>query len=157
MVLEKNAYRMSLIQHRRRYALSSVISSIILSAAVLVVGGMMWNYASGASSVMASQYHNDSQELVKQLQERYMVEHITNNSTYITLWIYNYGDVDIDLVVYANNNGTIYSTDQNNPIPVTSKSNAQATISATSSEGDNIGINVYSRRQNNVYYSYIAQ
>ena len=117
----------------------------------------MWNYASGASSVMASQYHNDSQELVKQLQERYMVEHITNNSTYITLWIYNYGDVDIDLVVYANNNGTIYSTDQNNPIPVTSKSNAQATISATSSEGDNIGINVYSRRQNNVYYSYIAQ
>lgn len=157
MVLEKNTCRMSSFQYRRRYAISSVISSVILSAAVLVVGGMIWNYASGASSVMATQYFNESQELVKQLQERYMVEHISNNSTHITVWIYNYGGVDIELVVYANNNGTVYSTDQNNPIPISSKSNAQGTIVASSSEGDIIGINVYSRRQNNVYYMYIAQ
>jgi hypothetical protein len=118
---------------------------------------MIWNYASGASSVMASQYFNESQELVKQLQERYMVEHIANNSTDLTIWIYNYGDVDVELVVYANNNGTIYSTDQNNPISVSSQSNAEATFAVTSSEGDIIGINIYSRRQNNVYYMYIAQ
>lgn len=141
---------------RPRNALSSVISSLLLSAAVLAVGGMVWNYANGATSVMATQYHEESMDLVKQLQERYVVEHITNNSTHITLWVYNYGQVDIEVVVYANNDGSIYSTDQNNPLLISSGSNAQAIISIPTNEGDGIGINIYSRRQNNVYYSYIA-
>ena len=141
---------------RPRSALSSVISSLLLSAAVLAVGGMVWNYANGASSVMATQYHEESMDLVKQLQERYVVEHITNNNTHITLWVYNYGQVDIEVVVYANNDGSIYSTDQNNPLLISSGSNAQAVISIPTNEGDSVGINIYSRRQNNVYYSYIA-
>ena len=143
--------------HKHRYALSSVISSILLSAAVLAVGGMIWNYANGASSVMATQYHEDSMNLTKQLQERYMIEHITNNSTHITVWIYNYGDVDVELVVYANNEGDIYTSDQDNPLLIYSKTNGYTTLAAPSMEGDSIGINIYSRRQNNVYYSHIAQ
>lgn len=141
---------------RPRSALSSVISSLLLSAAVLAVGGMVWNYANGATSVIATQYHEESMDLVKQLQERYVVEHITNNSTHIILWVYNYGQVDIEVVVYANNDGSIYSTDQNNPLLISSGSNAKAIVSIPSNEGDSIGINIYSRRQNNVYYSYIA-
>jgi acylphosphatase len=156
---------------RHRSGLSSVISSVVLSAAVLVVGGIVWNYANGASSVMAAQYHNESMNLVKELRERYMIEHITNNETHIMAWVYNYGDVDVELVVYANHNTSVgrwvNSTDQVNPIVVQSKSSFQAVIDCRRANappisdaiygGDIIGVNIYSRRQNNVYYSYISK
>jgi hypothetical protein len=148
---------MVLLLTKRRRALSSVISSILLSAAVLVVGGGIWNYANGASSVLASQYHEESMNMIALIEERYIVEHVYNNATHLTVWIYNYGDVDIEVDIYANNNNTIYSTDQDNPITVLTKSSANGVLSASSSNGDLIGINVYSRRQNNVYYAYIAQ
>jgi acylphosphatase len=141
----------------RRLALSSVISSIILSAAVLVVGGMIWNYANGASSVIASQYHDESMDMVDQLKERFMVEHVNNSATHLTVWVYNYGDVDVEVVIYANNDDVIYNSDQDNPISVVAESSVKTTFEAPSSSGDSIGINIYSRRQNSVYYSYIAQ
>lgn len=138
---------------RKRSGLSSVISSILLSAAVLTVGGIMWNYANGASSVIASDYYEDSTELLTQLQERFLVEHVSNNSTHLTVYIYNYGDVDIEVDVYANE----YNSDLNNPIPVETKSSANTTITMPCSSGDNIGIKIYSRRQNCVYHSYISK
>lgn len=136
-----------------RRALSSVISSILLSAAVLAVGGMVWNYANGASAVIAAQYHDDSMDLINQLEERIMLEHVTNNSTHITVHVYNYGEVDVEIDVYANT----YSSDLENPIVVHSESSANTTIAMTCSSGDGIGITVYTRRQNVVYYSYIAK
>jgi hypothetical protein len=146
-----------ILSSKKRRALSEVISSVILSAAVLVVGGMIWNYANGASSVVAAQYHDESMELVKQLEERYMVEHVTNNSTHLSVWIYNYGRVDVELVIYANINGSQYYTDQGNPFQVQSKSSVNAVLPISINSGDNIGLNVFSRRQNNVYYAYIAK
>ena len=136
-----------------RRALSSVISSLILSAAVLTVGGMVWNYSNGASSVIAAQYHDDSMDLINQLKERIMLEHVTNNSTHLTIQVYNYGEVDVVVDIYANT----YSSDLENPITVYSNSSSNTTITMPCSSGDNIGIKVYTRRQNIVHYSYIAK
>ena len=142
---------MRISEYRR--ALSSVISSVILSAAVLAVGGMVWNYSNGASSVIAAQYHDDSMDLINQLKERIMLEHVTNNSTHLTVQVYNYGEVDVLIDIYANT----YTSDLENPITVYSKSSANTTITMTCSSGDSIGITVYTRRQNIVHYSYIAK
>lgn len=146
----------------RRKALSAVVSSIILSAAVLVVGGAVWSYANGASSVIASQYHSESMELIKQLQERIMIEHVNNSDTEITIFIYNYGDVDVEVDVYINNSNSSYNSNLNNPIYILSKDYEHVTIDMSSeghniNSGDNIGIKLYTRRQNIVHYSYIAQ
>ena len=136
-----------------RHALSSVISSLILSAAVLTVGGMVWNYSNGASSVIAAQYHDDSMDLINVLKERIMLEHVTNNSTHLTIHVYNYGELDVVVDMYANT----YSSDLGNPITVYSNSSSNTTITMPCSSGDNIGIKVYTRRQNIVHYSYIAK
>jgi hypothetical protein len=143
--------------NRRRYALSSVVSSIILSATVLVVGGAVWSYAKGASSVIATQYHTESMDLVKQVQERFMVEHVTNTLTSLTVYVYNYGDVDVEVDIYAINGSMSYHTDFNNPLSVQSKSSAYATIDMPCDLGDIISVKIYSRRQNIVYYTYIAK
>lgn len=142
---------MRISQYRR--ALSPVISSLILSAAVLTVGGVVWNYSNGASSVIAGQYHDDSMDLINQLRERIMLEHVTNNSTHLTVHVYNYGEVDVVVDIYANT----YSSDLENSITVYSNSSANTTITMACSSGDSIGIKVYTRRQNIVHYSYIAK
>ena len=92
--------------HRSRRALSNVISSILLTAAVLLVGGTLWSYANGASSVVASQYHDESMELISQIKERFMVEHVTNNATHLTVYVFNYGEVAVTVDIYANDNST---------------------------------------------------
>ena len=122
----------------------------------MVIGGGVWSYANGASSVLASQYHEESMELVDTLGERVMIEHITNNATHLMIWLYNYGESDVELDIYANLENIIYSTDTNNPINIQNKKNNNATIAIPISGGDIIGINIYTRRQNHVYYSYIA-
>ena len=137
----------------KKRALSSVISTVLLSAAVLVIGGMIWNYANGASSVIAYDYHEDSMELINQIEERVMFEHITNNSTHLTIYLYNYGEVDVEVDVYANTS----STDLQNPMTIESKESECAVIPLACSSGDIIGLSVYTRRQNIVYYSYIAK
>ena len=134
-------------------AISSVISTVLLSAAVLVVGGMIWNYSNGASSVIASDYYEDSMEIINQIEERIMFEHVTNNSTHITIYLYNYGDVDVQADVYANTS----STDFDDPLTIPSKESSFVIIPLACSSGDNIALSVYTRRQNIVYYSYIAK
>ena len=139
--------------HYTRRAISNVISSILLSAVVLAVGGTLWNYANGASGVIASQYYDDSMELLSQVKERFMVEHVTNNATHITVYVFNYGEVPVTVDIYANDN----STDIDNPLILDSKTSGNVTITISSTSGENIGIKIYSRRQNSVYYSYIAK
>ena len=141
------------LPHYTRRAISNVISSILLSAVVLAVGGTLWNYANGASGVIASQYYDDSMELLSQVKERFMVEHVTNNATHITVYVFNYGEVPVTVDIYANDN----STDIDNPLILDSKTSGNATITISSTSGENIGIKIYSRRQNSVYYSYIAK
>jgi len=141
----------------KRRALSPVISTIILSAVVLTIGGGLWAYAEGASTIIAEDYVNDTLELVDEITERFVVEWVCNSSNGDTLkiWVYNYGDVDIVVDVYIDvddeNNGTTLSTE------IIAGTCVKIEVSFAGDPlqtGDEVSIKVYSRRQNSAYYLY---
>ena len=147
---------------RRWRALSIVIATIILSAVVIAIGGAIWSYASGASTVIANDYVNGTFNLMNELVERFVVEHATNTSdgSNMSIWIYNYGDVDIIVDVYANAthvNSSTYSFCSNLTNPISSGSLVEIEIHFSPGAlepGDTVAVKVHSRRQNNAYYKY---
>jgi flagellin-like protein len=147
---------------RRRRALSPVIATIILSAVVISIGGAIWSYASGASTVIANDYVNGTFNLMNELVERFVVEHATNTSDgkNMSIWIYNHGDVDIIVDVYANasrvNSSTYYfCSNFTNSVASGSLVEIEIDFSPGALElGDTVAVKVHSRRQNNAYYKY---
>ena len=155
------------LKGRRSRGVSPVIATIILSAVVIAVGAAVWNYSQGATTIIANDYINGTLELLKEVTERFTIEHASNNSdgSLLYVWVYNYGNVDIIVDVYANAthyvNSTYsehtYSTNLTNS--VVSMSLSKITISYASNPlevGDSVAIKVHSRRQNNAFYTYIA-
>lgn len=139
-----------------RRGVSEVISSVILTAIVLTVGCAVWFYAHSATSVMTNEYINETFNTMKEVLERFTVEHISNNTarTELYVWVYNYGEVDMEVDVYATIDGTTYSSDINNPLSIGSGDFAKATLTISASSGDKVEIKVHSRRQNNAYSTY---
>ena len=140
----------------KRRGVSPVISSIILTAMVLAIGGAIWAYAHGASSVVSDDYVDGVMELLETAAERFTVEFVSNNSdcTILRIWIFNYGDVNVSLDVYAHIGENTYSTDFENPLVVESGALVCANVTVAAGSGDEVGIKVHSRRQNNAYYVY---
>ena len=154
-----------LVITRKRRGVSPVIATIILSAVVLAVGGAVWSYAQGASTVIANDYVNGTLELLNEVIERFEVEHMSNNSDGSTLqiWVYNYGDVDVVVDLYANATHYVnathstYTVSNNLTNPITSGGLSLIEIDFSSDHldvGDEVAVKVHSRRQNNAYGKY---
>ena len=139
----------------KRKALSPVISSLILSAAVIAVGGSIWSYSLGAATVAADSYVNDSLELVNEVTERFVVEHVTIDAEKDTLsvWVYNYGSQKINVDVYVKDGDTVIGS---TPVSVIDKGDtSEITIEITQrASHDEVSIKVHSRRMNNAYKTY---
>ena len=143
---------------RRRRGLSPVISTIILTAVVITIGGLVWSYAQGASTVVAMQYVDDTLDLLYEITERFSIEHVSNNSdgTTLNVWVSNYGEVDVILDVYAD---TSSSSSTNSSIEVLAGEIVYVQISFSGnplSHGDSVAIQAYSRRQNSEYNMYVV-
>ena len=140
-----------------RRALSPVIATVILSGVVLAVGGAIWSYSLGASSVIANSYVNDTLSLLDEVTERFTVEHVTNSSDGSTLsvWIYNYGEPDVVVDVYVNRT-TILGQSMENLIPSGQIVRVDVALNPSLATQDEVSIKVYSRRQNIVYETYIV-
>ena len=139
-----------------RSAMSPVIASVILSAMVLVVGAGVWSYSQGAASMIANDYADDTIDMINTIQERYVIEHSNfDNTTHkLTLWVYNYGDVSINIDTKI----TVEDTDyENNSITIGSD-NIQAIdfdIGTTLPVNEDITIYILTDRQNSyrgIYY-----
>jgi hypothetical protein len=137
--------------------LSPVIATIIISAVVLVIGGGLWSFAKGASTVIAEDYINDTLSLVDEITERFIVEWVSNstNGDTLTVWVYNYGDVNVVVDVYVDaddgNSGSTLGTEIN------AEDYTEIDVSFVGDplhKDDEISIRVYSRRQNVAYYIY---
>lgn len=141
---------------KKRKGVSPVISSILLTAMVLAIGGAIWSYAQGASTVVADDYVDGVMELLETAAERFTVELVSNNSdcTVLRVWIFNYGDVNVSLDVYAHIGESSYSTDLEAPVAVDPGALVCANVTVAAVSGDEVGIKVHSRRQNNAYYVY---
>ncbi len=140
-----------------RRALSEVISSIILSGVVLIVGGALWSYSLGAATVMTDDYVNGTLSLVDELTERFTVEwaNVSDTGDALTVWVYNYGGVDITVDVYATVDDDTSSSTLGTPI--TSGAIASVGLSFAGDpilENDVVSVQAYSRRQNSAYYTH---
>lgn len=139
---------------RNRRGISPVISSIILAAAVITIGGTVWSFTQSATTITAENYVEGITTLENEIRERFIVEHVsyyTSNNT-LMVWIYNYGDVDITVDVYVNVTGGAFASKLGTNIA--SKQLVKISISVTIDSGTEVAIKVVSRRENNVYYTY---
>lgn len=153
------------LSSQRRRGLTPVISTIIISAVVIAVGGAVWAYSQGASTVIANDYVNSTLDLMNEVIERFIVEHVSNSSNGDTLhiYVYNYGDVDIVVDVYANATHFVNATYSNFTYcsdleySIAAKGVIKIELSFSScplDEGDEVAVKIHSRRQNNAYYKY---
>lgn len=138
------------------HGVSPVIATIILSAAVITIGAAVWNYSQGAATVIANDYVNGTLSLLNEVIERFKIEHVCNNSdrSLLYVWIYNYGEVDIVIDLYANSTDEYGSTFET---AISSGDLAKITVSFAGNpleSGDEVAIKTHSRRQNNAYYKY---
>ena len=143
-----------------RRGVTPVVATIVLSAVVIAIGGIVWSYAQGASSVMAKEYVDGTMTLLKEVTERFAVEHVSNSSNGQTLrvWIFNYGDVDIVVDVYANVTGGAYNYTLETAAASNEIVEVDVSFQATPLQsGQEVAIKVYSRRQNNAYDKYTVQ
>jgi hypothetical protein len=125
---------------------------------VMMIGGLVWTYSMGASTLSAEDYVNDTMSLVNEVTERFMIEHVTKSDIGDTLkiWVFNYGDVSIVIDVYVEvsdgNFGSLTETF------VDSQESKLIEVDFTSDnldDGDYLVVRIVSRRQNYVYNNYI--
>ena len=139
-----------------RKGLSPVISQVILAATVLTIGGGIWYFSLSYCSVTATSYIDETLELMSTAIERFTVERACNNTdaTDLTIWINNYGEVDITVDIYAdsyNRTASIFGVS----IPSEKVKKIVLDFSADPMEDrEDFQIKVYSRRQNVAYLYY---
>lgn len=141
----------------RRRAFSPVISALILSAVVLAVGGAIWAFSQGATTVIAGDYVDGIANLMEVISERFIIEHVSYDdiNDILHVWVYNYGDVNIEVKVNVEIVTEPESSDE--WIEVISKDLKHVQLmdfSATS--GNELNIKVYSRRDRHVYYRFLT-
>lgn len=140
-----------------RRAYSPVIAAVILSAVVMSVGGAVWFFSQGSMTITAEDYAEEIIDMTDTICERFIIEHVSNNSdgSLLYVWVFNYGDVDIDIKV---NVGTItYPADSDDWIAVASGEMVPIDpIGITLTKGEELNIRTYSRRGNNAYYRYLV-
>jgi hypothetical protein len=87
----------------KKNGVSPVISAILLSAFVLVVGGVIWAFSVEASTWAATDYVNETMDLANNANERFIIEHVatTELGDKLNIWVFNYGDLTINIDVYV--------------------------------------------------------
>ena len=125
---------------------------MILSAVVLTVGGIVWSFSQGAMTISAEDYAYSVINMTDTISERFIIEHVAYVNPDLKVWIYNYGDVDIEVKIHVG--------DVNHPdewIEIAEGGFAEVPpLSYDADSGDEISIRAYTRRGNNAYYRYLV-
>ncbi len=135
-----------------RRALSTVISALLLSAVVLVVGGSIWAFSQGAMTIIAKDYAESVIEKTDTISERFIIEQVGYVSGELHVWVFNYGDVDIEFKVEVG--GYTWPEDWR---ALASKDMVSVPLTEFSPDpGVELNIRMYSRRGNDAYYRFIV-
>jgi len=140
----------------RRKAISPVIASVILSGMVLAIGGMVWSYSYGAASFVATDYTNTTTDMVNTIAERFSIEHAYYDSSTedLTVWIYNYGSIQITADITVTVDDTEYYS-YTNVVDANSVEEALVILDVTLVENDDLTITIETERGNTtdeIYY-----
>ena len=138
----------------RSRAFSPVISIVILSAVVLAVGGAIWAFSQGAMTITAEDYAEAVVNMTDAISERFIIEHVNHSVTELSVWIYNYGDVDIEVKIQYE--AVTEPAGSDDWIEVASKDLKHYKIMVFDSTPRELNIKVYSKRGNNAYYKYLV-
>ena len=138
----------------RSRAISPVISVIILSTVVMAVGGAIWAFSQGTMTITAEDYTEAMINMTETISERFIIEHVANDSSHIFVWVYNYGEVDIVIDVYIDIDGGSSNSSLN--VVVDSKALVKVDIALSFFSSDEIAVKAVSRRGNNAHYRYIV-
>ena len=135
-----------------RKAVSSVISALLLSAVVIAVGGSIWAFSQGAMTITAEDYASGVIEMTDIISERFIIEQVGYVSNDLHVWVFNYGDVDIEFKVEVG-----VDTWPVDWIGLASKDMVSVPLTGFSpASGVELNIRMYSRRGNDAYYRFIV-
>jgi flagellin-like protein len=145
--------------HENR-GVSPIISSIILTAMVLAIGAGVWGVATGASTVVQNNYHDEVMESVEKIKERFCIENVgvDGASNTLMIWIYNYGSIDLVVErIRVQGSSTLSYHSFNVTIPVGQFERVDVTPSEISLvSGMSVSIEVRSSRGNKAYDSILV-
>jgi len=141
-----------------RKGISQTVSSVILTATVIVIGTSVLYYSHSVGLVLQRNYFEEVNAKIMKLKERFIVEHVNYNTSTkeLHVWIYNYGDVTIQVNLYVYKNGSLVGVDQN-LTEISVNSLVERTIQLQSVErSDPLLIEVMTRRNNIIYEKYVV-
>ena len=138
--------------------MSPIISSVLLSAVVLVIGASVWSVTHSASSVLQNNYYEGVMESVENIKERFYIEnigYINSSEPKLKIWIYNYGEMDIVIeFIRLKGAGKISTQLVGIPLPVGEIIGIDVSSSEFSlTSGLSVSIEVKSLRGNKAYAS----
>ncbi len=154
------------LRHYRRRGMSSILTSLLMTAVVLSIGISAWGYAHSASSKMSSDYFEEVMESVHNIRERFCVESIGVNFTSppsVQVWVNNHGKIQINITrikISGGGNDVYYylpDNDQHTPpngVSISPKETVRFDLDPGSvpvTSGSSISIMVESERENKVY------
>ena len=146
---------MSKTSASRSRAFSPVIAAVILSAVVMAVGGAIWAFSQGAMTITSEEYAETVIALIDTISERFIIEHAHHDGVNISIFVFNYGEVDIEVKV--NVKDVTYPSDQDSWIEIPSKEMVPfPSIPLDVSPGETLDIKAYTRRENNAFYRYLV-
>lgn len=127
---------------------------MILTTVVLVIGGSVWFFAHNASTITADQYVDGVIDIMDEISERFTVELVGYDGVdLLRVWVYNYGEVDVKIDVYAVSGPVSKSSFDNEII---SGELFDVSFSLGEISGEIVTIKVVSRRGNYAHYKYLA-
>jgi len=125
---------------------------------VLVVGGAVWSYSHGAASTMANDYADETINMVHTIIERFNIEKVYYNSSteLVTIWVYNYGNIDITVDTTIKINETSYP-ELDKTITSKELGKIEIDVGVELPENQKITIQVTTERSNSEYETYYVR
>lgn len=135
----------------RRKAYSPVIAAVILSAVVLSVGGVVWYFSQGSMTITSEEYAESLLNMTDVISERFIVEHVSYNGTYLHIWVFNYGEVDIEIKAQVGNETSEIWIDL-----ASGEMKPLLPMEFTALSGEILNVTTFSGRGNNANYRYLV-
>lgn len=139
-----------------RRGLTPVVSNILMCAVVLVIGASVWGVASGASSIMRSDYFDEVMESVQKIDERFIIENIgyDDTSKTVKIWVSNYGDININITLISVTAGSYVFDDEPKKLVLAGNiERFDVSTEEVSLKGLSISVKGKTERENNAYAS----
>ena len=127
---------------------------MILTTVVLVIGGSIWFFAHNAATITADQYVGGIIDIMDEISERFTVELVGYDGVNLRVWVYNYGEVDAEVDIYADVAGLASDSSFDNEIM--SGELLDVILHLEGISGEIVTIRVVSRRGNYAHYKYLA-